>query len=165
MTRLINTATCFTVAIVLAVAGCGKSGDKTDSKTEPEKKGAHPSHGPHDGGLVELGDEEYHAEIINDEKTHTVTIYVLDGTAKKAVPIDAKEVLINLKHDGKPEQFKLPAVPDTGDPEGKSSRFQLKHKELVHDLGHDGAEPKLTVRIKGNSYTGDIKHVHGADEH
>ena len=94
-----------------------------------------------------------------------MTIYVLDGTAKKAVPIDSKEVLINLKHDGKPEQFKLPAVPDTGDPEGKSSRFQLKHKELVHDLGHDGAAPKLTVRIKGKSYTGDIKHVHGADEH
>ncbi len=45
-----------------------------------------------------------------------MTIYILDSAAKTAVPIDAQELVINLVHDGKPEQFKLAASPDAGDP-------------------------------------------------
>ena len=168
MTRLISTATALTVAIVFAIAGCGKSGDKTDSKTDGEKKSknAHPSHGPHDGDLVELGDEEYHAEVVHDHDTHTVTIYILDSTAKKQVPIDAKEVVVNVKHEGKPEQFKLSAVPDKGDPQGKSSRFQIKDAEFFHHLEEKGTEPKLSLRIAGKSFTGKIEHHdHGKSGH
>ena len=49
---------------------------------------AHPSEGPHHGTLVELGNEEFHAEVVHDDKS--VTVYVLDAGATKAVPIDAQ---------------------------------------------------------------------------
>ena len=61
---------------------------------------AHPEHGPHEGMLIELGKEEYHAELVHDDAAGTVTIYLLDGSAKNAVPITPEEVVINLKHDG-----------------------------------------------------------------
>jgi pyoverdine/dityrosine biosynthesis protein Dit1 len=69
----------------------------------------HPSEGPHHGSLIELGKEEFHAELVHDDKS--VTIYVLDSAAKNFVPADASEVVINVLHDGKPEQLKLAAAP------------------------------------------------------
>ncbi len=72
----------------------------------------HPSEGPHGGELIDLGKEEYHAELVHDDATHTITIYVLDGSAKVAMPIEATEMALNLLVDGKPQQFKLPAKPE-----------------------------------------------------
>ena len=124
---------------------------------------AHPSEGPHHGGLIELGNEEYHAELLHDDETDTVTIYILDGSAAKQVPIDATEISINAKHDGQPEQFALTAEPDDSDPAGKSSRFVSRDKELAHHLDEDGAEPRLVLTINGKSYRGTISHDHGHD--
>ncbi|MGV3484851.1 MAG: hypothetical protein ACO1RT_10580 [Planctomycetaceae bacterium] len=124
---------------------------------------AHPSEGPHRGTLVELGNEEFHAEVVHDDES--VTIYVLDAGATKAVPIDSKEVTINLMHDGAPEQFKLAASPDTGDPSGKSSRFMLANAELVGHIDDDAAAPKLVLTINNTSYRGEIKHDHDGHDH
>ena len=119
----------------------------------PKAEHAHPEKGPHGGPLLELGEEEYHVEVMLDEKTDTLTLYVLDGEAKAAVAIDAKEALINLKHDGKAEQFKLKAAPLKSDAKGMASCFKLKSEELMEDLHHKNANPRLTLKIKGKSYT------------
>ncbi|XZE33837.1 hypothetical protein SH501x_004646 [Pirellulaceae bacterium SH501] len=124
---------------------------------------SHPTEGPHHGTLIELGKEEYHAELVHDDKM--VTIYILDSAAKTAVPIDSLELVINLVHDGKPEQFKLAASPDAGDPSGKSSRFALQDAELIEELEHAHAAAKLSVLIGGKSYRGDIKHDHAGHDH
>ncbi|EMI15290.1 putative secreted protein [Rhodopirellula maiorica SM1] len=124
---------------------------------------AHPSEGPHHGSLVELGNEEYHAEVVHDEKS--VTVYILDSAAKKAVPIDASEVTINLMHDGTPEQFKLAASPDSGDADGKSSRFTLPDAALVGHIDDEASAPKLSVTIEGTAYRGEIKHDHDHEGH
>lgn len=139
---------------------------KVKAKAEPAKKEEaheHATEGPHHGALIELGDEEYHAEIVHG-KDHTITVYILDSEAKKSVPIDAKQVLINLSHDGKAEQFKLVATPDKGDPQGKSSRFLLKDEELSEDLDSEKTMAKLVVAIKGKSYTAKIEHHHEEGE-
>ena len=81
----------------------------------------HAEVGPHKGALIELGEEEYHAEFVLDEKTHTVSIYLMDGAVKNYVAIPAKEITVTLKHDGKPESFKLKAKPQKTDPAGMSS--------------------------------------------
>lgn len=120
----------------------------------------HPSEGPHHGGLIELGNEEYHAELVHDDDAGTVTIYVLNGAATEQVPIDATEVTINAKHDGKPEQFALTASPDSGDPQGKSSRFVSNDKELAHHLDEEESQPRLVLMINGKSYRGTIAHDH-----
>ncbi len=159
---------------MLVVSGCSN-----DTATGPETAGppdtvdshdaheghAHPSEGPHHGDLIELGNEEYHAEILHDEDAGTVTIYVLNGAATEQVPIAATNVTINVKHDGKPEQFMLAASPDTNDPQGKSSRFVSKDKELAHHLDEEGAEPRLVLSINGKSYRGTIAHDHDHEGH
>lgn len=121
----------------------------------------HPTVGPHKGDLIELGDEEYHAELVHDEATGKVTIYLLDAAAKQTVSIADTEISINIKHDGQGEQFKLAAAADQNDPAGESSRFMSSDKELAEDLDHETVEAQLVVTIKGKQYRGAIKHQHG----
>jgi len=120
----------------------------------------HPSEGPHHGSLIELGDETYHAELLHDEKAKTVTIYILDGSATKQIPIEATEITINAKYDGKPVQFTLAATPDEADPENQSSRFVSDDETLTTLIDEDGSEPRLVLTIRGKSYRGTITHSH-----
>lgn len=157
---------------VFAMAGCaepdagtassnGSSTVLTEAPPEATAQGehAHPSEGPHHGDLVELGNEEYHAEVVHGEGG-SVSVYILDSAAKSVVPIDATELTINITHDGNAEQFKLPADRDTSDPEGKSSRFTLKDEELSSDLDSHDAAARLVVSIEGKSFSGKIVHSH-----
>lgn len=157
------------------LAGCNEQGTKPSvgGKTSqvitdgsPETGGhvehAHPSEGPHHGDLVELGNEEFHAELVHGDGG-SVTVYILDSAAKAAVPVDATELTINITHDGNAEQFQLPADRETADPEGKSSRFSLKNEELASDLDSHDAVAKLVVMINGKSYNGKIAHNHDAE--
>ena len=152
-----------TVNIMLLV-GCGGKSSTSGPETSPPPATvdghAHPTEGPHHGGLIELGNEEYHAELVHDDEAGTVTIYILDGAATTQVPIDATEITINVKHDGTPEQFSLAASPDANDPQGKSSRFLSSDAELAHHLDEEGAEPRLVLSINGKSYRGTIAHEH-----
>lgn len=148
---------CFTVGCESKPADTNNSTGATDGSPEPSAH-AHPAEGPHHGTLVELGNDEYHAEVTHD--ANSVTIYVLDSSAKQAVPIDASEVIINVVHGGKPEQFKLAANPDAGDPAGRSSRFTLADAELVGHLDEESAAPRLSLTIDGTPYRGEIKHDH-----
>jgi hypothetical protein len=128
----------------------------------------HPSEGPHHGSLIELGNEEYHAELVHDEVAGTVTVYLLDSSAKTSVPIYETKVLVNLTHDGSAEQFELAASPQSTDPSGKSSRFVSTDAELAEDLDLEDVEAKLVITIGGKQYRGDIEHDHdheGADGH
>jgi hypothetical protein len=158
------------------LVGCDKVGSQPESSNTPASSlsmdmpppatveiHAHPSEGPHHGSLVELGKEEFHAELVHDSKS--VTIYILDSDAKAAVPIDSPELVINIVHDGKPEQFKLTAVPDDGDPSGRSSRFVSNDTELASHVDDEKALPKLSVSINGKPYRGVISHNHSGHDH
>lgn len=159
------------IACLAALMGCSqpRSSDSTGAKTgtvttppPPVAAGhSHPSEGPHHGDLIELGNEEFHAEMVHDEKS--VTIYLLDAAAKVAVPIEASDLVINLTHDGNPEQFTLSASPDTGDPTGKSSRFVSTDAELASHMEGEWAGGTLRVTINGKPYRGEIKHDHDHD--
>lgn len=166
----------FGVGVALA-GGCNAKPQPVDKPAAPKAAESHsagpdkghdehdhPTTGPHQGTLVELGNEQYHAEVIHDEQAGSVTIYVLDGTAKKGVAIDASEIVINLKHDGKGEQFKLAAAPEEGDKEGTSSRFKSEDKQLSEDLDAAESEARLVIEIEGKSYTGTMKHDHGGEK-
>lgn len=107
----------------------------------------------HGGKLIELGKEEYHAEVVDNQAAGSLLIYVLDGSAKKSMPIAAEEITINLKQAGKPAQFKLPAYPDSRDPEGKSSRFISSDKDLLAGLTEKGSEAQLVLEINGAQFS------------
>jgi hypothetical protein len=147
----------------LALTGCGGEAKKSD-KPAPDAH-AHAEHGPHEGELIELGEEEYHAELKHDDATHTITIYLLDAKAKEKVASDATELTINLVVADKPEQFVLPAVPQEGDEAGKSSRYELVSEPLGTALDGEGVTGRFTVKIGDKSYTGklaahDHEHAH-----
>ena len=126
---------------------------------------AHAGHGPHGGDIVELGSDQYHAELVHDDATGGVTIYVLDATAKRAAPIDAELVRVNVQHDGNAEQFTLSASPEENDPEGTSSRFITPERELAEDLDHGDIRGQLVVMISGKQYRGDVVHDHHGHDH
>lgn len=138
----------------------GHSHDDEHSHDDHGHGHAHPSHGPHDGDLIELGNEEYHAELLHDEDAGMVTIYILDGSATKAVAIEAAEIKVNLVADGQPAQFSLAASPDESDPEGLSSRFVSSAEKLIGQLHEDGTDGTLVLTIKGKSYRGELAHDH-----
>ncbi len=164
--------TCLMFATSLVLTGCG---DKTTTEDPPKTTTddgehdhdahGHPTEGPHHGSLIELGNEEYHAELVHDEKAKTVTVYVLDSHGEKAVPIDAKKIVINLTHDGSAEQFDLNASPDEGDTEGQSSRFVSKDEELAEDLDKEDTKAKISIKVGEKQFTGDIKHEHEEGDH
>lgn len=128
----------------------------------------HPTEGPHGQPLIELGNEDYHAELVHDDKAGTVTIYILDSGATKEVAIDAAEVTINLKHGDHAEQFPLAAEPDES---GKASKFVSTDSHLAAHLDEEGAGGELVVTIDGTQYRGalahdhDHAHDHGDHEH
>ena len=154
-----HTISCVLLGIAVSVATTGCIIKTDSSKTDDKPKGGHnhPTKGLHGGPLVELGNEEYHGEVIMNEETDTLTIYILDDRVEKAVPIEAKTVVVTYKHGRDSDKRELPAKRDKDDPKGKSSRFELVDNDLVHALSHgEEAEAKLIVVIGGKSYTGDI---------
>lgn len=156
-----------TLVVGLTMAGC-TSADKEQPADAGHFEAGHDEHateGPHGGSLIELGNEEYHAELVHDDAAGTVTIYVLDSAAKASVPIDATDVTINLKRDGQGEQFKLAASADQSDPSGKSSRFVSSDAELATGLDQEGAAPQLVITINGKQYRGAIEHEHEGEGH
>ena len=137
-------------------------GDHSHEHGDHDHSGhSHPTEGPHHGDLVELGNEEFHAEIVHGDGT--VTVYILDSGAHETVAIESDAITINVRHDGKPEQFQLAASPDAGDPEGRSCRFVSNDAELAEHLDDQSAEPRLVLTINGKSYRGVISHSHDHD--
>ena len=61
-------------AVVFSLNGCGSDSSDTNSGQTPEGASptaqapddVHPTEGPHGGHLIELGNEEYHAELLHD---------------------------------------------------------------------------------------------------
>lgn len=146
----------------------GSSAESGDHEGHDHGEGeghAHPSEGPHGGSLVELGAEEYHAELVHDDAAGTVTFYILDGKVESLVAISASNVTVNLQHDGQGKQFKLAAKPQAQDAQGKSSRFVSSDAELAEELDHEHGSAQLVVTIDGKQYRGDIEHHHGHEGH
>ena len=163
--------------VLIGLSGCGgqPGGDyrtfdaKTDTSHDAEHGHVHEhdhgdGHGPHEGDLIELGNEEYHAEAVFDEDKHKVVIYLLGSDAKSAVPIDAKELILELPGKDAPVTHTLAATPQDGDGEGKSSRFEITSDELIEAYHHD---PKIVgkfkVTIGGKEFEGKLTHSHDHD--
>jgi hypothetical protein len=150
---------------VSSALGCGSSTPPTTNNTRSDAHDHdhdhdHGEEGPHGGHLIELGKGDYHAELHHDDATHTVTIYLLDKTAKDPVAIADAELTLNLVAGGKPQQFKLAAKPQPGDPEGQASAFAIIDEAAHNAVEADGTTGRLTVTIAGKTYSGKLDHHH-----
>jgi hypothetical protein len=158
------------LALSAFAAGC----QSNEAEFRPVAKGVrvkaapspheHGEEGPHGGHLVELGEEEYHAEVVLDVKAKAVDVYVLASDPHKPQAIDAKEVVLELKIDGKTGPHAAKPSPQKDDPPGKSSRFILADDPDIKakiDDEHE-LEGHVNVTINGKAYSGAITHEHAS---
>src|SRR6476646_2702981 len=123
-----------------SLAGCNSTANHSEKTPKADEAHAHEHHHhcPHNGHMMELGEEEYHAEWTHDE-SGKVTFYILDSEAKKEVPIATDKIVIDVKiGDNKPVTYELPAVNTT---DGKSAMFEINGKQFdqpikEHEHGH-----------------------------
>jgi len=148
--------------IGLALAGCNSPANHSEKTPKGDShEHAHHHHGPHNGHLMELGEEEYHAEWTHDE-SGKVTFYILDSAAEKEVPIAASEITIDVKiGDHAPKTYKLEAVSPT---DGKSAAFTITDKQfeaLFDQLKSSGLTLTIHANINGKQFDQPVKeHEH-----
>jgi hypothetical protein len=120
----------------LALAGFLMTGCEpppTSKKAGDGHEHAHVHHGPHGGHIMEIGEEEYHAEWTHDDKSGKVTFYILNAEATKEVPIAAEDLTIEVKIGmNEPTTYKLAAL---NPQDGKASAFETIDKNLEGVLG------------------------------
>jgi hypothetical protein len=152
------------LVIALCIGGCNRAANhsETTPKEGDSAEHEHHHHGPHNGHMMEIGEEEYHAEWTHDE-SGKVTFYILDAEAKKEVPVSADEIVIDVKiGDNPPKTYKLAAVNPT---DGKASAFEIVDKQfeaLFDQLKSSGLALTLHVNINGKQFDTPIKeHEHG----
>lgn len=154
-------------AAALLACGCpaqeeyrefGEGDDVTN--VTPVEEHAH-EHGPHGGHIIELGEEEYHAEVTVDA-ARKLTVYVLGPDGSTPAPIAAESIAFELGDLDAPTVLTLNAVPLEGDPEGQSSRFEAAPDALpesIHDI--EELHGAVVIDVGGLSYVGALSHDHG----
>jgi hypothetical protein len=173
--------TCVSVAMLVWISGCD-SKPSTPPTVYPSHVDDHEGHGhdhahdhghshaedgPNGGHLIELGQEEYHAEWVHDDDSGKLTLYILDGAAKKAVPISATSVTIEKKIGDKVDKYELQAV-GRSETNTTSAQFEITDKPLIEALktAGQGVDATLHVDVNGKSFQGKIEHhEHGHHHH
>ncbi len=128
-------------------------------------KHAHPTHGPHGGELLEIGKEEFHAELVVNESKKQMVIYLLEKDAKSSIAIEAPFLAVNFMLAGKPVQVQLKSIPQDFDQNGLSSCFGAVSPELIDALHAAKSDLKLAVRIRNKAYVTKIIHKHDHSGH
>ncbi|MFT4557145.1 MAG: hypothetical protein ACI93T_000854 [Porticoccaceae bacterium] len=163
-----------TAAFALVLTGCTDSSseftevshDESEVGHDDHSGHGHGAHGPNGGEIVEVGNEEFHAEVVVDEDTHRIDVFVLGSDAKTAKPIDATEISVSFKHGDEVEDFKLAAAALDGEAEGQSSKFTLTSEELFEELHEHSEGATLSFTAGGESLSGTVTHSHDhGDEH
>ncbi len=157
-------------ALMLAVSawGCPQQqeykgftpGDDIVNVEPPEHAHEH-VHGPHDGHIVELGHEEFHAEVVFDAPARKLTVYVLGPDAKTPQLVAEPTLIVNLEGGPAPVSLTLNAEPLEGEAEGQCSRFSVTEgvPESIKDI--EGIHGEVVMMIEDKQYKGEIGHDHG----
>jgi hypothetical protein len=156
----INLSGSLLISVIFAVNGCnppaGQKGGAAKAKHD------HPETGPHQGLLIELGDDEFHGEFVVDHGKKQATVYILDEKVKNPVGANALGAKLIITNVTPPLQLELKPEPQEGDSKGESSRFVATDDKLGVEMEFKG---EIIVEIKGKSYTGPFEekpHRHDA---
>jgi|SRR5208337_3283955 len=123
---------------------------------------AHEHRPPHNGTLVEFGEEFAHLELLLEPDSGKLTGYVLDGEAENPVRLKQSSIRLKLKIDGRPLLLNLKAVasPLTGEVKGDTSEFFAVSKKLKSAQQFSGTV--LLIKVKGETFRNvDFKYPEG----
>jgi hypothetical protein len=140
-----------TLALIFSTIGLLVSAAVVGAQRPSASKASHHEHhAPHNGTLVELGEEFVHLELVLNPQTGTLTAYVLDGEAEASVRIAQPDIepSLTLPRSAKPLALKLTAVanPLTGESVGQCSQFQAQHETLKGVTRFAGTVKRVEAR-------------------
>ena len=152
----------------LLFAGCEQGGDTrtftdTDDVTHDDDHGHHHhgEHGPHGGHIIELGGEDYHAELTMDAGNRTLTAYLLEADMETPLPVDAESLSVRLQIGEETQELKLSPQPQEGDGEGQASQFAMTDATLPESIrDEEDLQGEVVVSFGGTQYRGKITHDH-----
>ncbi|HIF34586.1 MAG: hypothetical protein ABGX22_06290 [Pirellulaceae bacterium] len=117
------------------------------------------SSGPHDGHILELGDEEFHAEWLHDDDSGQLTVYILDAEMKSVVAAKSVTIITQVQgQDAKSYTLGKSTIDD-------ETVFELKDISLVEALKivSEGVTAKLNVKIGEQSFEQEFEEHSGHD--
>jgi len=142
----------------------------TGQSQQQEHDHNHASHehghgkGPNGGHLLELGDEEYHAEFVFDPETKKTTLHITGKDYHVPHPINAEEVFLELKVGDGLAEVPFMAVPLEGEKDGRSSRFELPGDQLPEGISsEEDFNGMVHVAIGDKAYSAKITHQPDTD--
>lgn len=130
-------------ALAFSLSGCSKV--VVPVTNAPHK---HQHHPPHGGTPIELGEEEYHVELVMDGAAGKLQAFILDGEMENFVRSSAPKLEITATVAGKPRAIVLAAVPnpETGETVGDTSLFEAQADWLKNAGEFDAVLKEVTVR-------------------
>lgn len=139
----------FLFSLALAAALCGGCA-KSESTPKAEAVHKHEHKPPHGGTPVELGEEEYHVELVRDAAAGKMQAFIFDGELESFVRIPAASFTIGASVAGKEESLVFQAVPNaaTGETVGDTALFEARADWLKTTPEFDAVLKEITVRAK-----------------
>ena len=169
------------IAVSIFAIGCDQpttnSSGTTDTHKEDDPQAGHNQgddghdesahdHSPkHGGHLIEIGrNHEYHAELVDDHKTESVTIYMMDSHMEPLTLAESSISLVLTAGD-KTETFEL-----LGTQPGGSASFSSNDAKMMAMIEGEDVKGKVRVSIDGKPFSGAFEHhghghVDGDDSH
>lgn len=146
------------------LSGCGGSQPVRTFSSQDDVQHADDhahDHGPHGGHVVELGGEDYHAEVVFDAASRKLTVYLLGSDVKSALPVESESLSVRLKVGEETQEIVLTATPQEGEGDGKASRFTLVEGSLPESIKDaEDLHGEVVVSFGGTQYRGEITHDH-----
>ena len=150
------------IAITTIAIGCtnkpdGNADKNTGSPTPKSDNHDHDHKAPHGGHLIDLGHgHKYHAELVDDHETETITIYILDGELKP-LSINQESISMILTAGDKTETFEIAAI----DKEN-SSEFKSNDEKMMAMFEVEGVTGVIRATIDEKPVKGSFSHeAHG----
>ncbi len=128
-------------------SGCHEQ--KTEPAHAPEVH--HHEHKPlHGGTPVELGQEEYHLELVLDTASGKMQAYVMDGELENFIRITNEAFEVSAKIPAQTETLTFKAVPNsaTGEKVGDTSLFETQADWLKTTRQFDAVLKQIIIRGK-----------------
>ncbi len=145
------------------MGGCQPSAEEyapvTGKQVETVAEDIHVHVAPHGGHLIEVGSHQFNVEVLFDAATKDLTLYVLDAHAENPLPVAKADLLFELEHGTDEEVIDLTPVPQSGDPEGKASKFTASGNEHLKEVADiEGLHAHVHLTVDGKEYEGELSH-------
>lgn len=144
----------FLAVLVLSaalLAGCSKKEADAHGGAHDHVGHSHHEHKPPHGGTpVELGDHEYHLELVRDAEAGKLQAYVMDAHLEFFVRIAAPSFAVAAQAEGREETLTFQPIANsaTGETVGDTSLFEAQADWLKSATNFDVVLKEITIRTR-----------------